>query len=72
MNRFHDCPRHDHDGQKVRQLRAFSHSLDPKLPFMGSSEWPKAASGPLRLSRPAESTIRRRSFIGYMSFALGS
>ena len=27
---LHDCPRHDHDGQKVRQLRAFSHSLDPK------------------------------------------
>jgi len=29
---LHDCPRHDHDGQKVRQLRAFSHSLGRKEP----------------------------------------
>ncbi|MNH20670.1 hypothetical protein D3C79_804490 [compost metagenome] len=28
---LHDCPRHDHDGQKVRQPWAFSHSLGRKL-----------------------------------------
>ncbi|PIK76680.1 hypothetical protein, partial [Pseudomonas sp. 382] len=30
---LHDRPRQDLDGQKVRQSQAFSHSLDPKLPF---------------------------------------
>ncbi|VVO24536.1 hypothetical protein PS704_04492 [Pseudomonas fluorescens] len=28
---LHDRPRYDLDDQKIRQLREFSHSLDPKL-----------------------------------------
>lgn len=34
---LHDCP-HGHDDQKVRQPRAFSHSLDPLQPFEVSTK----------------------------------
>ncbi|GEM_PF-1802487 len=42
---LHDRPRHDLDDQKVRQSRAFSHSLDPKLPFGEDSDRAKADVG---------------------------
>ncbi|MEN5315366.1 hypothetical protein, partial [Pseudomonas koreensis] len=31
---LHDRPRYDLDDQKIRQLREFSHSLDPKQPLV--------------------------------------
>ncbi|MEB0226634.1 hypothetical protein, partial [Pseudomonas sp. 10S4] len=43
---FHDRPRYDLDDQKIRQLREFSHSLDPKLTLVRqktSDEFPAIA-----------------------------
>ncbi|HJH19120.1 MAG TPA: hypothetical protein K8W20_10455, partial [Pseudomonas lactis] len=40
---LHDRPRYDLDDQKIRQLREFSHSLDPKRSYdfrgSGRSKW---------------------------------